>query len=699
MSQFVKHFLFIILFSTNLFAQSKERKEKQNQNTSPNDRYEIGTNIKIIDGNALDALKLIPAVDVDADGIVSYRGDQNVQIFLNNRPASQSGEYGPILEQILVQDINYIEIISNPSARYDADGTAGIINISTSSSNVKNTSANVMLGVGSDDKYDGGIGFQKQEGKLSLNTSYTFKEENRYTSMDANLQNFGEDEPFKNTDQGYYGNNNFMKHNFQVGAQYDFNEHNSLNISTNVIKVDWLRTGELWTEVKEEGSMPHRSSQENSIDGNKLQGEARLDYVHTTDREGEELAISTAYAGGDVGVFKEYGTYEQNTKDASFSNFSFQTDYTRSLSNQLKLETGVKQTIRSKSEGLSVMDFDENSGGFIPNEARNNIFNYNEYVTAAYVMISGSQNKFSYQAGVRAEQTFIRSYLESTPSDVYENDYFKIYPSVSLKQGISEDDNVFFTYTKKVQRPNMRMINPFVDYSNPSYIKQGNPELDASFIDAFEIGYSLNKEKVNFKGSFYYKLYQDPARWYTSENEDGVMVNSVQNMDKASDAGVELIVDTEVTKWWNVNANINVFYSMIDGRNIDPNVYQTSYNWRTTVTSNMKLWKGSQLLLSGTYLSPQKNPQGDVAGRHFINASLSQSVLKGQGSLVLVFDDIMDSQQYEMTRMQPTFSEDKTYGWESKVVRLTFRYRIGGGKPDKKKKQTPSSEQNTSLFN
>ncbi|WP_044201801.1 outer membrane beta-barrel family protein [Flammeovirga sp. OC4] len=695
----MKDYLFVLLIvfglSTNSHAQDNEVNTTTN---SSNDRYEIGVNIKIVDGNALDALKLIPAVDVNADGIVSYRGNEGVQIFINNRPASQSGEYGPILEQILIQDIKYIDIISNPSARYDADGTSGIINIATSSNNLKNTSANVMLGFGSREKYDAGIGLQKQEGKLSLNTSYTFKEENRYTSMDANLQNFGENEPFKNTDQGYYGDNNFKKHNIQLGAQYDFNEHNNLSISTNIVKIDWLRDGDLWTEVTEEGSMPHRSEQNNVNEGNKVKGEVRLDYLHTTDREGEELAFSTAYAAGDVGIFKELGTMEQNYKDATFSNFSFQTDYTRPIGN-LNLETGMKQTIRTKTEGFNVMNYDENSDDFIPDESRNNIFNYNEYVTAAYVMVSGTHNKFTYQVGARAEQTFIRTNLESNPSDIFENDYFKLYPSLNLKQGLSEYDNLFFTYTKKVERPSMRMINPFEDYSNPSYINKGNPELDASFIDSFELGYNLNKEKINFKGSLYYKLYQDPARWYTTEGENGAMVNSVENMDKASDAGVEFIVDAEIKKWWNLNANVNLFYNMIDGRSIDPNVYQTSFNWRTTVTSNMQLWKGSQLMISGTYLSPQKNPQGDVYSRYFINASLSQSVLKGQGSLVLVWDDMLDTQEYIMSRDQPTFSEYKTYGWESKVVRLTFRYRIGNSASSKKKQSNGLGSTTDAIFN
>ncbi|KXX72318.1 outer membrane beta-barrel family protein [Flammeovirga sp. SJP92] len=695
----MKDYLFVILLSFGLttITQAQES-DITTQNTNSNDRYEIGVNIKIVDGNALDALQLIPAVDVDADGIVSYRGSEGVQVFINNRPASQSGEYGPILEQILIQDIKYIDIISNPSARYDADGTAGIINIATNTNNLKNTSANVMLGYGSGEKYDGGIGFQKQEGKLSINSSYTFKEENRYTSMDANLQNFGEDEPFKNTDQGYYGDNNFKKHNFQLGGQYDFNEHNNLSVSTNIVKIDWLRDGDLWTEVTEEGNMPHRSIQTNTVDGSKLKGEVRMDYLHTTDREGEELAISTAYAAGDVGIFKELGVLEQNYKDATFSNFSFQTDYARPIGN-LTFETGVKQTVRTKTEGFNVLNYDENSDDFLPNEARNNIFHYNEYVSAGYVMISGAHRKFSYQAGVRAEQTFIRTNLASDPTDIYENDYFKLYPSINLKQGLSEYDNVFFTYTKKVERPSMRMINPFEDHSNPSYINKGNPELDASFINSFELGYNLNKEKVSFKGSLYYRLYQDPARWYTTEGDDGVMVNSVENMDKGSDAGVEFIVDTELKKWWNVNANVNVFYNMIDGRSIDPNVYQTSLNWRTTVTSNMRLWKGSQFMIAGTYLSPQKNPQGDVAGRYFINASISQSVLKGKGSLVLVLDDMLNTQEYIMTRDQPTFSEDKTYGWESRVVRLTFRYRIGNASSSKKKASSVSEDATDSIFN
>ncbi|AZQ62703.1 TonB-dependent receptor [Flammeovirga pectinis] len=678
------NFSILFLITTSAFAQDENKGQKKS--TTSNDRYIIGDNIKIVDGNALDALKLIPAVDVSAEGVVSYRNDQSVQVFLNNRPASQSGEYGPILEQILVGDIEYIDIISNPSARYDADGASGIINIAVKSNNIKNSSANVMIGSAGQDRYDAGIGFQQQDGKFSFNTSYNFKQESRGATMDANLKNFGDNEPLKNTDQTFEGYNGFQKHNFQLGGEYAFNEKNNLSVSTNFVKVDWTRGGDLSTVTTINDGMPDTDFQHNNMDGSKFKGEARVDYIHTTDREGEELAISTAYAAGNVDIDKTLGFYELNNKAATFNNFSFQTDYARNLNRGLRLETGVKTTIRSKSDGLYVENWDDNSESFQPTDSRNNVFNYNEYVAAGYVMVSGTKNKFTYQFGVRAEQTMIRSYLDETPGDVYENNYFKVYPSINLKQDLSDIDNIFFSYSKKVQRPGMRMINPFVDYSNPSYIRQGNPDLDASFMDAFELGYSLDKEKFNFKGSVYYKLNQDPAMWYTHEGEDGVMVNSVENMDKSSSAGIELIADVEVNKWWNVNTNVNIFYAMIDGRNIDPNVYQTSYNWSTTVTSNMKLWKGAQFMMSGTYLSPQKNPQGDVYKRYFINTSISQSIWEGKGSLVLSFDDALDTQRYVMSRSQPTFSEHKTYDWDSRILRVTFRYRLGSNPKKSKNK-------------
>ncbi|WP_281614651.1 outer membrane beta-barrel family protein [Flammeovirga sp. SubArs3] len=690
--------LILLSYGTSLLAQSQKEHSGSSKPPSNNDRYEIGKNIKIIDGNAIDALKLIPAVDVDADGVVSYRGNTGVQIFINNRPASQSGEYGPILEQILIEDIEYIDIISNPSARYDADGTAGIINISTFSANLKSSSANILLGTGTNDKYDAGIGLNKQDGKLSLNLGYNYKQENRYTSMDANLKNFGEDEPFKNTDQQYYGDNNFEKHNLSLGGQYDFNEKNSLNVAANLVWVDWGRYGDLTTIETIDQGRPDSSSVYNTNVGQKFKVDGRLDYLHTTDREGEELAMSLAFAAGDVDVDKTMGTSEYNNTTATFNNFAFQTDYSRLLGNGLRLETGFKQTYRGKSQGLYVLDYDENTGGYIPNEDRNNIFNYNEHVTAGYAMVSGNKNKFSYQVGVRVEQTFIRSYLESDPSKVYENDYFKIYPSLNLKQGLGEYDNVFFSYSRKVQRPGMRMINPFEDTSNPSYIQQGNPELDATFLDIFEIGYAINKEKFNIKTSLFYKLYTDPARWYTTE-ENGVMINTVVNMEKSVDAGWEVVGDLTLNDWWSINGNLSIYYNMIDGTNVDESVYQTSYNWNAGLSSNMKLWKGSQFLLTYKYMSPSKNPQGDVKGRYFINASLSQSMMKGQGSLILSVDDVLDTQQYAMTRNQPTFSEDKLYDWESKVVRLTFRYRIGGGNKTTSKQKGSQEQLGGAIFN
>ncbi|MBB3697948.1 TonB-dependent receptor [Flammeovirga yaeyamensis] len=682
-------FLFIPLFS---ISQNLEEAKKQDQ--EDDNRYFIGKDIKIVDGNAIDALRLIPSVDVDADGIVSYRGNTGVQVFINNRPASQSGDYGPLLEQIFIQDIKYIEIIANPSARYDADGTAGIINLEIDRKNMNSTTTNVMLGVGNNDKYDAGLGFSKNTGKLSINAGYNYKQENRYQTMDAELLNFDDDYE-KATYQDYYGDNFFEKHNFQVGGQYDFNDQHSLSLSSNFAATNFYRGGTLATE-EFEGDDHTIFSQYNNHFGEKQVMDNRIDYVYKTNNDGE-LATSLAWATGQVEHQKNIGEHEINDTDVTFNDAAFQLDYQQKLKNGMTWEAGVKQTYRNKTQGLMVYDYSENKDGFLPNEDRSNVFTYNEYVSAAYLMLSGKKNKFSYQLGVRGEYTYINTYLE-TDATKNVNDYFNLYPSINLKQGLSEHDHLYFSYTRKVERPSMRMINPFEDTSNPNYIHKGNPNLDATFLDIVELGYGIDQENYQLKFSTFYKYYTDPARWYTFDGEGDYMVNTVINMDHAIDAGVEVVGDVKLLDWWNVNGNFTVFYSEVDGTSIDPGNYQQNVNWRTSLTSSMELWKGSQLQMQFTYISPSFNPQGTVDGRYFMKASLSQSVNKGQGSLILTVDDILDSQHYTMYRDQPTFSEHKVFEWESKVVRLMFRYRIGGGN-QKGPQKAPNAGMDANLFN
>ncbi|OHX66116.1 outer membrane beta-barrel family protein [Flammeovirga pacifica] len=684
----------LFFFCIPFVAFTQENEETKDQKN--NNRYFIGKDIKIVDGNAIDALKLIPSVDVDADGVVSYRGNNGVQVFINNRPASQSGDYGPLLEQIFIQDIKYIEIIANPSARYDADGTAGIINLEVDRKNMNSTTTNVMLGMGNNNKYDAGLGFSKNTGKLSVNAGYNYKQENRYQTMDAELLNFDNGEE-KATYQDYYGNNFFEKHNFQLGGQYDFNDQHSLSISTNVSGVNFYRGGTLTTEEFEGDDYLHNAQYNNHF-GEKKVMDNRLDYVFKTNNEGE-LSTSVAWATGGVQHQKNIGDSEINNTDATFNNAAFQLDYQQELKNGMTWEAGIKQTYRNKSQGLEVLDYNEQGDDFILNTDRSNTFIYNESVSAAYFMVSGQKNSFSYQLGVRGEYTYIDSYLMTEPNNNYVNDYFNLYPSVNLKQGLSENDHLFFSYSRKVQRPSMRMINPFEDTSNPSYIHKGNPTLDATFLDIFELGYGIDQDNYQLKFTGFYKYHTDPARWYTFDGEGDYMINTVVNMDHAVDAGVEVVGDVKLLDWWNVNGNISVFYSEIDGTSIDPGNYQESVNWRTSITSSMALWKGSQLQLSFTYLSPSFNPQGTVDGRYFMKASLSQSVHKGRGSLVLTVDDLLDSQHYTMYRDQPTFSEHKVYEWESKVVRLMFRYRIGGNGQKKSPQKNQNAEMGTNLFN
>ncbi|MCB0687822.1 MAG: TonB-dependent receptor [Saprospiraceae bacterium] len=654
-------------------------------------------------GTAIEALKNVPSLAVDLDGNLSLRNG-SPQLFVDGRPTTLS------LDQIAADAIETVEVITNPSAKFDASGgQSGIVNIVLKKDKRLGYNGSVRLGVDSRGGKNLGGNLNVGEGKVNafLNAFYNERKGDSYNnSIRENL--FGS--PLTKVYQDGYGKQKGFFGNLRAGLDWFMDNRNTITFQGSMTRGQFgrpetlnVRTDSLYSS----GITFSEYTRINDGERNFRNAGASVLFKHLYPKKGKELTADINYNNILFESNNEYTTDYFN-RDVSFRErqdgsggtqiVTLQTDYVNPLSEKIKLETGAYASIRKVDNDNFNYVFDPSINVWDRIMNFNDQYAYNDQVLAGYVTISHQFPKWGYQVGLRGESSNYEGSLagESTFSNNYP---LSLFPSIFITRKLNEEDNLQFSLTRRINRPNFFQLIPFTDYSDSLNLRRGNPDLIPEFTSSAEVSYqNIFKNGHNILITGYYKRARDLITNYQFTEGEGageVVISTFANSNSSEAYGVEFTVRNQVSKGIDLTSNINLYNSKVDASNVEAGLVNEQFTWFIKENMNIKLPAGITLQVSGQYQSKTAFSPNQGSGRFrghygssnsaqgystpywYVDAALRKDILKRKGSITLGMDDIFRS------RIQGSYSESTLFVQENErwrnfqVVRLNFSYRFG----------------------
>jgi outer membrane receptor protein involved in Fe transport len=656
-------------------------------------------------GSATDVLQNVPSVEVDIDGNVSLRGNQNVTILVNGKPAPARGDaMANFLRQIPADMVERVEVIPNPSAKFDPDGMAGALNIVLKKDTGLGTSGGLALGIGTGDKYNASGNVSLQKDRLTLFSSYGFRSEDRSNSgFDFRENRFLD--PLTYLEQDRRGDRNRISHTADVSADFSLSEKNTLNASflASTGNSD-NKTVRAYYELDNDRALSDRYDRttlsaddgtnltwsvgfDRTVDPQTRQFSARLRYNRETDADVDEF---TEQAFSPAGSPITNPLLQNNDLDRRSSEWNLEIDDLRTIGG-VRIETGYKGILRTLDNSFFSETLDQSMGMFRPDVNLNNDFVYDEQVHALYGLASGKVGRFEYQAGARVEQA-LTSFNLSTSGEEFENDYFSLFPSAFLAYNPTAAQQVKLSYSKRINRPRTRALNPFATYSDPLNLYVGNPYLKAEYTHSFELAFQRFFSFGSASLTPYYRRTVDAIQRFKTMDDTGVSTLTWRNFDTNESYGVETVVSARFGKSLRGFASANVYRVVTDGSSVDTDLSNDAISWSANGNVTWQVRDDLDVQISHFYRAPTDIPQGRISSFSVTRVSVRQKILNGRGSLSLSIRDPLNRMGFGFAVGDEAFYQEGERKWESRIAYLTFSYNFGQPPRNAKKRRDSRPE-------
>ena len=673
--------------------------------------YNVGQDMMVKGGTASDVLDNVPSITVDAEGNVALRGNDNVKILIDGRP-SNAINIADALKSIPADALDKVEVITNPSSRYNAEGGGGIINIVLKKGKNLGLNGTAVLSTGYPETY-GGTG----------NINFKSKEFNLFTTQGYNYRN-NPGRAF--TESRYLNDDNTTK-----DYMFEKRENERLNKSYNAtLGMDWyLSKSTTWTNTFNY----RRSNGDNRDDVFQNFFDVNRDYISTTNRvnnedsksqnvefttnltknfkkEGHKLTIDGSFSTNDdknLALINETSTassainIDQTLNNQKQSRNSIQTDYVLPIGKGSQFEAGYRGDF-----SINTTDYAVNRNG-IPNADFTNTLEYKEKVNALYSQYGFKVKKFSTLLGMRWEDSDI-DVNQLVTSDFTNKKYNNFFPSAFFTYEINDRSSASISYSRRIQRPRGRQLNPFNNLSSNVNIFVGNPDLNPAFTNSIDLGYIKRWDKLTFNTSLYGNKTTDvfqQIRKQTGTLADGTPVITTTPINLATEyrSGFEFTLNYSPYKWWKLNSNFNFFYIKTDGdyTYIDSNndtVFQDfdfeTTSWFTRLSSKVTLPYKIDWQTNMNYQGAQKNRQGSSLGNFSMNLALSKDVLKDKGTVAFNISDVFNSRKrIQDTYLSGVVDSHSEMQWRRRQFTLSFTYRFNVQKNEKEKRSKGNQQQ------
>jgi len=672
--------------------------------------FDVSKSLLATGGTAIDIIKNIPSVSVDIEGNVELR-NSTPQIFVDGRPTILT------LDQIPADHIDKIELITNPSAKFDAASSGGIINVVLKKNKRIGLNGVATVSGGTPDIFSSNLNLNLRQGMFNFFVSaghnqsggiargQTLRQNKTHGMITDYFNQYADNERDRNFNSIRFGTDIFISNRNTITVSQDFASGKFANIETQ--NQEYLNSNGILTysgiRLSDGHSRFNRSS-------------TRLNYKYSFPKEGQEFTADANFNSGNRNsnsdienvYFKPDGSQYRipslvwNDGSSEEQQFTFQSDYSNPVNEKTKIETGIRSYYNKFVSSYNA--FADENGQPIKLPLSNN-YAYTENVNAAYFTYSYKQKSFSYQVGLRAEHSrFDGELIDSAYKFGYEypralvNIWDGLFPSFFISKKVSESNELQFNYSRRIRRPRFWQLNPFVEINDPANLRQGNPLLRPEFINSFEINYNKTYKQGSFLSVLYFRNNPDDITEYSdtitaaqyqqfanAAIDPNAILNTYINASITNRYGAEFTLQHKVGKNFDITPTINLQYRTVKASINNLNLNNEGFNWEAKLITNYKietkqpsLWNnvGFQMILD--YESPQVIPQGRRIAEFDVDAAVRKDFLKNKkASLTLAVSDLFNTRRWGTVYDTEKFYQDAYRRWNIRSFRLTFTYKFG----------------------
>jgi outer membrane receptor protein involved in Fe transport len=676
--------------------------------------YNVAEDMSVKGGTANDVLKNIPSVDLDQDGRIMLRGDGAVTVLIDGRPSSLSGGNGKtLLDALPAGSIERIEIVTNPSAKYDPDGTSGIINIVLKKNKLKgfNGLLNANLGSGNlkgGNVADGGFSLSYRNSFFNIYGSYNGRYLDGYRNNTSYIRQTFINDSISILDQNRTGTDLNAGNTARFGVDFTLKNRKSISFSSTGSNGRRDRTGDLWNGVKDSNeallSLGRRESydpsQQHNYDFNanfkqdfkESRGSFILDANQSIGMEAIQGYYLQRYYGIDSVLNGSLPLNQRLFNQEKNNITSIQADFTYLWPAKLmRSEFGAKTIIREQEVNTYSETYDYSTLSYFEDTLANFLYRYNEKIFSAYAIFGQQLKKFKYQGGVRIEKAYQIPNLVSDSIKIV-NDYFNFFPSAHLKYALTPKSEIGLSYSRRITRASSGDLNPFTAYSDPFNLRRGNPYLQPEFINSYDLAYSSEGTKLNFSAAIFYRHTVDAISRIKLFYDDNSSAVTFANIGQSHSFGTELIASYKPTKWWRNTLSTNINYIQYQTSNSLWN--RNGFNWNVKYIGSVDFWKKTATIqLNVNYIAPRITVQGIAQRRGSVELSFDKKFNDGKWTVGTRVSDIFNRQGFFMEVNQLNIYQVTEFKWLTRRVYLTVAYKFGKLEMGNKSK-VPGSEGN-----
>lgn len=668
--------------------------ESQMQMNFDRRTFQVGQDITSMGGSAVEVLNNVPSISTDIDGNISLRGNQSVRVLINGKPSSMVSGTVDALQSIPATMIKEIEIITNPSAKYAAEGSAGIINIILKKERKRGLNGSVSAETGLPEEYGGSANLNYRIGSVNLfmNGGVDYESE---PESGSSFQRFsGPDTTYMYRERSE-STESEIEGDLQLGADFYLSENEVLTASVygSIEEEDNLEDltytdFEFSQGATSGGDVLEQTLRDNNTTEKERNLDVNLDYENKIDGDEHKLVADASF---DISSEESNTSIVETIQQGSGSplrqrsidteeeiDLRFNAEYVRPLGDNWELEAGLRSDTEWMDTGYSASTLVNGVWQSEPAFTQN--FLYTENVNAAFGIVKLEAGDFSGQAGLRAENTNIRTEIKGT-GQVNEQNYIDLFPSVFLNYSFNEQQSVQISYSRRLSRPWSRSLLPSIDFEDTRSQFTGNPNLTPEYSNSYEAGYLHYWKTGSLLTSFYYRHRTNVIEDIT-EQRNGVRFRFPINFATEKSWGVELSADQEIANALNLSGSANLFQSETEGSYEDLFFSSESENFRARMRLRWEIAQGLNFQASMRYRGPSDTPQGTRSGMTMMDTGIAKDLMDGKAKVSLNVRDIFNAQNFQNTVTtdgvpSTDFYSRSQYSWSSRSATLSFQYFFG----------------------
>ncbi len=655
----------------------------------------VSEDLNAAGGTAVDVLENTPSVTVDIEGNVTLRGSGSFTVLINGKPTVLEGS--DALRQIPASTIQNIEIITNPSVKYDPDGNAGIINVILKKQVESGTTGILNASAGWNNKYKFDALVNRRAGKTSFFLGGNYDNNLYAGSLQREHITYADTDTYNMAT----GDFNFMRKGYRVkgGVEYDINPRGSISLEADGgsygFGIDRSNTSHEYT-IPATTDAYYLNKDVMNRDGNYYG--ANFNYSQSFDTTAHKIQVMANFSNrnGDEIEDLEYTPTDENYQllDTELSEksrnletgndyeYRIQVDYSRPLKNGGMLETGYQGRFDDQLEYYTFQEYDPDNDQWISIDENSSAIDYFRNVQGAYVQYRGNLKKLQYQVGIRGEYTYRNINYENF-NNSYNINRFDYYPTIHLSREFGNDNQLMASYSKRVDRPRGYYLDSIPSYIDKQTVRIGNPRLEPEYVNSFELGYQKGWGKNFAAFELYYRNTNNLITRVTQfDSINGIFYQRFENIKQDHNIGSEIMVNWQLVKWLNMNASIDGYYYRIQGELFGERIDNSSFNYDANLNTTFSIGKFSRIQANIGYRGPSVTAQGSAEGFVFVNLAARQDFFNRKLSATLQVRDLLGTMKRDFTASGPGFEQHVIMQREPRVVMLTLSYKINNYRVD-----------------